>query len=136
MDGHRTHTKMRQLAQQGLTSFLALIFLVTGFEAEAQAHAVPVRSEPKLASTIATSPPKVTIWFDRELEPAFSTITVYNSAKKRVDKYNGRVNPLDATALEVDLLALPSGTYRVYWSVAAKDLHRTEGDFLFTIKEK
>jgi len=78
----------------------------------------------------------VTIWFDGELEPAFSTITVYNSAKQRIDKGNGRVSPSDATILEVDLPALPSGTYRVYWNVVAKDTHRTEGDFSFIVEGK
>ena len=76
------------------------------------------------------------IWFDGELEPAFSTIAVYNSAKQRVDKGNGRVNSSDASILEVDLPALLPGTYRVYWSVVAKDTHRTEGDFPFTIEGK
>jgi methionine-rich copper-binding protein CopC len=127
---------MRQVIQMGLNLLLAFIPIVNGFEAQAQAHAFPVRSEPSAGSTIATSPPKVTIWFYGELEPAFSTITVYNSAKQRVDKGNGRVNPSDATVLAVDLLALPTGTYRVYWSVRAKDLHGAEGDFLFTVHEK
>ncbi len=123
---------MRPLQQRALRASFALIF-VTAFYSQAQGHAFPVRSEPKLGWVTATSPPRVRIWFDRELEPAFSTITVYNLAKQRVDKTNGRVNPLDTTVLEVDLQALPSGTYRVYWSVAAKDRHRTEGNFPFTV---
>ncbi len=123
---------MRPLQQKALRVSLALTFVAT-FYSQAQGHAFPVRSEPRVGWAIATSPPRVRIWFDRELEPAFSTITVYNSAKQRVDKNNGRVNPLDTTVLEVDLQALPSGTYRVYWSVAAKDRHRTEGNFPFTV---
>jgi methionine-rich copper-binding protein CopC len=78
----------------------------------------------------------VTIWFDGELEPAFSTLTVYDSARQRVDKNNARVNPSDATVLEVDLPPLAPGSYRVYWSVVAKDTHRTEGNFPFTVQEK
>lgn len=135
MGDHRGHTKMRPPRQRALSVSFALI-LIAAFYSQAQGHAFPVRSEPKLGWVIANSPPKVTIWFDRELEPAFSTITVYNSAKQRVDKDNGRVNPLDRTVLEVDLQALPPGTYRVYWSVAAKDRHRTEGDFPFIVWRK
>jgi methionine-rich copper-binding protein CopC len=86
--------------------------------------------------TIASSPSKVTIWFDGGLEPAFSTIAVYNSAKRQVDKGNGRVSGTDASVLEVDLPALAPGTYRVYWRVLAKDTHVTEGDFTFTIAGK
>ena len=83
--------------------------------------------------TVSTAPSKVTIWFDGELEPAFSTITVYNSAKRQVDKHNSRVNGPDASVLEVDLPPLTAGSYRVYWRVLSKDTHVTEGDFTFTI---
>jgi methionine-rich copper-binding protein CopC len=32
------------------------------------------------------------------------------------------------------LPALPSGRYRVFWTVVARDGHRTEGDFSFRVK--
>jgi methionine-rich copper-binding protein CopC len=86
--------------------------------------------------TIPASPPKVTIWFDGELEPAFSAITVYNSAKQQVDKGTSRVSGADASVLEVDLPPLAPGAYRVYWKVLAKDTHVTQGDFAFTVAEK
>ncbi|MGE5215420.1 MAG: copper resistance protein CopC [Chloroflexota bacterium] len=107
--------------------------MVCAIPAPSLAHAFPIRSEPRVGWTIATAPSKVTIWFDGELEPAFSTITVYNSAKRRVDKNDSQVSGTDNTVLEVDLSPLPSGTYRVYWRVLAKDTHVTEGDFTFTI---
>ena len=100
------------------------------------AHAFPVRSEPRVGRTIATPPSKVTIWFDGELEPAFSTIAVYNSAKQQVDKGNSHTRPADASVLEVDVPTLEPGTYRVYWKVLAKDTHVTEGDFSFVIAKK
>lgn len=127
---------MRQGEVNAFTTVLASILALTAFPSQSRGHAFPVRAEPRVGWTIAASPTKVTIWFDGELEPAFSTIAVYNSAKQRVDKGNGRVSPSDATLLEVDLLPLPSGTYRVYWNVVAKDTHRTEGDFLFTTESK
>ena len=126
-----TQSKLRILA-----SLLALILNSTAFLSPARAHAFPLRSEPRVGRVVAASPSKVTIWFDGELEPAFSTIAVYDAAKQRVDKRNGRVNPSDATVLEVDLSPLSAGTYRVYWNVVSKDTHRTEGDFPFTIEGK
>ncbi len=127
---------MKLLKPNPLAPILALILILSFFPSSAWGHAFPLRSEPRVGRTTATSPPNVKIWFDGELEPAFSTIAVYNSAKQRVDKGNGRVSPSDATILEVDLPPLPSGTYRVYWSVVAKDTHRTEGDFAFNIEGK
>jgi methionine-rich copper-binding protein CopC len=57
-----------------------------------------------------------------------------NADRARVDKGDGQVNPSDSTILEVSLPPLPPGTYRVFWSVVARDGHRTEGDFPFTIE--
>jgi len=138
MGSYRPHsnTEMKQLKKSVLSLFLALLFSVATFQTLAQAHAFPVRSDPRVGWTVAVSPPKVTIWFDGELEPAFSTITVYNSAKQQVDKGNSRVNGSDASVLEVDLPPLASGTYHVYWKVLAKDTHVTEGDFTFAINKK
>ncbi len=102
----------------------------------AYSHAFPIHSEPRVGWTIATPPSKVTIWFDGELEPAFSTITVYNSGKQEVDMGNSRVSGKDSSVLEVDLPVLAPGTYHVYWKVLAKDTHITEGDFSFVIVSK
>ena len=127
---------MRPLEKIALRLFLALIVGIAALQTLAQAHAFPVRSDPRVGWTIPVSPPKVTIWFDGELEPAFSTITVYNSAKQQVDKGNSRVNGPDASVLEVDLPPLASGTYHVYWKALAKDTHVTEGDFTFAVAKK
>ena len=128
-------TEMRPLEKM-VTLSLALILGVAAFQTLARAHAFPVRSDPRVGWTVAVSPPKVTIWFDGELEPAFSSITVYNSMKQQVDKGNSRVNDPDAAVLEVDLPPLVAGTYHVYWKVLAKDTHVTEGDFTFAIQKK
>src|ERR1700747_2112708 len=116
---------MKYLEKMSLSLSLALILSGAAFQTLAQAHAFPVRSDPRVGWTIANSPPKVTIWFDGELEPAFSTIAVYNSAKQQVDKGNSHINSKDATVLEVDLPNLGPGTYRVYWKALAKDTHVT-----------
>ena len=44
------------------------------------------------------------------------------------------MNPQDGRLLEVTVPPLTSGRYRVYWSVIARDGHRTEGDFRFRVK--
>ncbi len=110
--------------------------MVAAFPAVGLGHAFPLRSDPRVGWTVTIAPPKVTIWFDGELEPAFSTITVYNSAKQKVDKGNSRVNGSDASVLEVDLPALTPGKYHVYWKALSKDTHVTQGDFSFAIEKK
>jgi len=117
--------------RRGPAALTLVLFLAA---ASAWGHAFPDHSEPRVGWTVPTPPPRVRIWFDGALEPIFSTITVMNADRQRVDKGDGRVNPSDSTILEVSLPPLPPGNYRVFWSVVARDGHRTEGDFPFTIE--
>jgi methionine-rich copper-binding protein CopC len=98
------------------------------------AHAFPNHSEPRVGSTVETSPSSVRIWFDGALETAFTTIAVKDSSGRNVDKGNGRVNSSEPTLLEVELPPLPPGIYQVLWDVLARDGHRTKGDFTFQVR--
>ncbi len=98
------------------------------------AHAFPDHSEPRVGATVTLPPSQVRIWFDGEIEPVFSTIRVEDAGKRRVDRGDARVNPQDNRVLEVSVPPLSAGRYRVFWSVVARDGHRTEGDFPFRIQ--
>ena len=98
------------------------------------AHAFPDHSEPRVGHTVDASPPAVRIWFDGQIEPVFSKVRVEDADRRQVDKGDSRVDPSDRTLLEVGLPPLASGKYRVYWSVVARDGHRTEGDYSFRVK--
>jgi methionine-rich copper-binding protein CopC len=100
----------------------------------ARAHAYPDHADPKVGSTVTSSPERVRVWFDSALEPAFSSIMVHAADGAMVDKRDGRVDQSDPSLLEVSVPSLPPGKYRVYWSVVARDGHRTSGDYTFTIK--
>lgn len=100
----------------------------------ALAHAFPEHSEPRVGATVDAPPTAVRIWFDGRIEPVFSTIRVEDAERHRVDHGDGGVDPNDDRVLAVRLPPLPAGRYRVYWSVVARDGHRTEGDFPFRIK--
>ena len=77
---------------------------------------------------------KVRIWFDGDIEPAFSMIMVHAMNGMMVDKGDGHVDPKDSTLLEVSLPPLPPGMYLVMWNVVARDGHRTMGQYTFTVK--
>lgn len=112
---------------------VSLVFLC-GFPPSSWAHAFPDHSDPKVGATLNSSPSLVRIWFDSDLEPAFSKITVRNADDKAVDKGDSRVDAADPKLLQVNLPTLPPGKYRVIWSVVARDGHRTNGDFTFKVK--
>ena len=117
-----------------LTVLISFMSFLCIFPETCTGHAFPDHSDPKVGATIAACPERVRIWFDGALEPAFSSIMVHNEGGKMVDKRDGRVNPSDPTLLEVSVPQLPAGTYRVFWSVLARDGHRTMGDYTFVIK--
>jgi len=110
----------------------AVVALVLLAAAVAYPHAFPVRADPRVGSTVAAAPAKVTIWFDGEIEGAFSKIEVYDAAERRMDKNDPRIDA-SRTRLEVDLPPLPPGKYQVRWTALSVDTHVTEGRFTFTV---
>jgi methionine-rich copper-binding protein CopC len=104
-----------------------VLWLVTG---EAGAHAFLDHAEPRVGNTVATAPREVTLWFTQKLEPAFSSITVTNSAGQRVDTGKPRVS---GNQMSVSLRSGGAGTYRVNWRVLSVDTHRTDGNFTFRV---
>lgn len=124
--GTRTHAAIAIAA-------LLLTGMATGGTL-ARAHAFPDHSDPRVGHTLDAAPDEVRVWFDGALEPVFSTMRVETADNKRIDKGDARVDPQDTTLLEVHLPPLPSGDYHVFWSVVARDGHRTEGSFPFQIR--
>jgi copper resistance protein C len=104
-----------------------MLLLATG---EASAHAMLDHSEPRVGNKVATAPREVTLWFTQKLEPAFSTITVTDSAGKRVDTGKTRVS---GGQMSVSLRPGGSGTYHVTWRVLSADTHATDGSFTFQV---
>ncbi|HET7306630.1 MAG TPA: copper resistance CopC family protein [Gammaproteobacteria bacterium] len=119
---------MKKSLLQGLILTAALLLPVAAF-----AHAFPQHSQPPVGSTVKQSPPAIKIWFNSDLEPLFNKLVVKNAAGKVVTQQPAKVDPNNRMLLEVALPPLPPGQYHVYWRVTAKDGHRTEGDYTFTI---
>ncbi len=96
---------------------------------------MPLRFDPRRDAVLPSAPTEVRIVFDGDIEPAFSTIQVTDSAGRRVD--NGDARVVDARyprVLRVRLGTLPPGVYRVRWQIFAIDGHRSEGTYVFTLR--
>ena len=124
----------RRSIHRGLVILLISAALLGAEARVARAHAFPERADPRVGSVVQSSPDTVRIWFDGELEPAFSQVTVTDGSGHRVDRGDGRVDPNGRRLLQVSVPALPAGTYSVHWAVLSIDGHRTTGDFRFTVK--
>ena len=106
---------------------LALISLV-------RAHAFLDHADPRVGSTVKSSPALVKIWFTEDLEPAFSRIRVVDAAKHKVDRHDLTVDSADKKLMTVSVLNLVPGRYEVQWEAVATDTHHTNGSFNFTVK--
>jgi methionine-rich copper-binding protein CopC len=114
------------------TIFLIAVILLLGATG-VLAHAFLERADPRVGSTVRTSPAQVRLWFTEQLEPAFSSVQVVNEGGQRVDKGDSQVDPSAPKQLRISLSPLPPGTYKVIWRVLSVDTHVTEGDFTFRV---
>jgi len=100
---------------------------------QAEAHAFLDHAEPAVGSTLPSPPSEVRLWFTQELEPAFSSIQVFNERGQRVDRAENGVVASDRTLLRVRITAPGPGLYKVVWRVVSVDTHVSEGDFTFRV---
>ena len=100
----------------------------------ASAHAVLVRSDPAAHAMLQIPPSQVPLWFDDDLVPATSHVTVQDAASQVVDHRDSHVSRSDAHEMIVTLTRLRPGTYTVIWvAQSTDDGHVTEGSFIFRI---
>ena len=98
----------------------------------ALAHALPAAEEPKVGATLTSPPQQVAIRFDAPIEALFSMLEVLDRSGQNQDEGTPQVKA-DTRTLTVQLKPLTPGEYTVKWSVVAKDGHRTEGSYTFTV---
>ena len=112
---------------------LAIAAIAASLAAPAGAHAVLERAVPAVGSVVRAPPSEIRLRFTQRLEPAFSSIRVFDRNGRQVDRGDARVDATDAALLRVSVPLLPSGAYRVSWRVLSVDAHVTEGEFTFDV---
>ena len=111
---------------------ILLLIALTGV-ARVEAHAFLRDAEPGVGSTVQASPNDVRIRFTENIEPAFSSIQVFDASGKEVDKHDVHLDRSDRAMLHVSLPRLGAGIYKVVWRVVSVDTHVTNGNFTFRI---
>jgi methionine-rich copper-binding protein CopC len=112
---------------------LCFCLLVPLPAAHVSAHAFLEHSDPPVGGKVHSAPAAVRIWFTEAIEPAFSSIKVFDATAKEVDKKDVHSDSGNRSLLNVSLPRLGPGTYKVVWRVVSVDTHRTNGDFTFEI---
>jgi copper resistance protein C len=120
------------MSKRLLPHLMLLVATVLLLPRAALAHAFPEAEEPKVGSTVTAPPQQVAIRFDAPIEALFSKLDVLDSSGQSEDEGTPQVNA-DTRTLTVNLKPLKPGDYTIKWSVVAKDGHRTEGSYTFTV---
>jgi copper resistance protein C len=102
--------------------------------ASAVGHAVLVKAVPAQRAALTEPPPRVELWFNERLEPAYSRASVINEAGAQIDLRDGTVSKEDAKRLSLSLPPLGPGRYTVRFRVLSVDGHVVESNLTFTIK--
>jgi methionine-rich copper-binding protein CopC len=114
----------------GAISLFAVLALASG---HASAHAQLDKSDPTKGATV-TTPEKILLHFDDELEMKFSGFKLTDASGKAVaikamkapDKYSLGAMPV---------APLTPGLYTVSWTAASSDDgHKMTGSYIFTVK--
>jgi len=111
--------------------FLCLVVLLPA--SRVSAHGFLEHSDPSVGSKVHSAPAAVRIWFTEAVEPRFSSIQVFDTTGKQIDKKDTHLDPSSRSLLQVSLPRLGPGSYKVVWRVVSVDTHRTNGDFTFQI---
>ena len=125
---------MMRPARSIWTALAAVLWVVSLAAAPAAAHAVLVRSSPSHREVIGQGPERVQLWFNERLEPAYSTVSVWNEASSQVDGRDVTVGPDDPKRLSVGLAARGPGVYTVKYRVLSVDGHVVDSQFTFTVR--
>jgi copper resistance protein C len=113
-----------------LALIASLVLPVSAF-----AHAIMVRSQPVVDSTIAESPKQVDVWFNDKVGSEYKALAVIDSAGKRVDNKDIEQETFDQSHLYITVPDLAPDTYTVRYRVVSIDTHIVTGKFKFTIKK-
>ena len=74
------------------------------------------------------------LWFNERLEPAYSTVTIWNEAGRQVDERDAAVAADDPRRLSVSIATRAAGQYTVKYRVLSVDGHIVDSRFTFTVK--
>ena len=115
-----------------LLTLTALLFL----SAPAFSHAKAVSADPGSRSVLSRSPEFITVLFNQQLEPAYSTIIVKNSKGILVTEKAAIVDSTNNKRLILTLPKLAPDKYTVSYKVLSLDGHVVESTYTFRIKKE
>ena len=100
------------------------------------AHAQLVKAEPARRAVIDKSPTQIRLWFNEEIEGAYTSLSVFGANKKPVTDAKPEVVSDDPKSVVLPLPDLKPGKYTVKFRVLSVDGHIVDESFSYKVKNK
>ena len=100
------------------------------------AHAQLVKAEPARRAVLDKAPTQVRLWFNEEIEGAYTSLSVLGANKKPVTDAKPEVVSDDPKSVVLPLPDLKPGKYTVKFRVLSVDGHIVDESFNYKVKNK
>ena len=100
------------------------------------AHAQLVKAEPARRAALDKAPTQIQLWFNEEIEGAYTTLTVSGSNKKPVTDEKPSVVSDDPKSIILQIPQSKPGKYTVKFRVLSVDGHVVDSTYNYTVKSK
>ncbi len=116
-----------------LAGGLVLVLGIASSSTALWAHAYLIQADPPAAAALSLSPEKVVFLFSEEIEPKFSSFTLYDAHGQLLKDLAFTLEEDDRRVV-LSLEELPDGVYTIAWKVlSAIDGHITKGVYPFGV---
>jgi len=115
---------------------IAIILSMWAHTTPVLAHAQLLKAEPARRAVLDKAPTQVRLWFNEEIEGAYTTLSVLNANKKPVTDAKPSVVSDDPKSVVLSLPDLGPGKYSVKFRVLSVDGHVVNSSFDYTVKSK
>jgi methionine-rich copper-binding protein CopC len=115
---------------------IAIVISMWAHAAPVLAHAQLVKAEPARRAVLDKAPTQVRLWFNEEIEGAYTSLSVLGANKKPVTDAKPKVVPDDPKSVVLSLPDLKPGKYTVKFRVLSVDGHIVDDSFNYKVKNK
>ena len=127
---------MKLLVHVRVILSIAIILAMWAHASPVLAHAQLVKAEPARRAILDKAPTQVRLWFNEEIEGAYTSLTVLGVNKKPVTDAKPEVVSDDPKSVVLPLPDLKPGKYTVKFRVLSVDGHIVDESFNYKVKNK
>lgn len=127
---------MKFLVSMRVIVSIAIVISMWAHTVPVMAHAQLVKAEPARRAVLDKAPTQIRLWFNEEIEGAYTTLSVFGANKKSVTDAKPEIVSDDPKSIYLPLPDLKPGKYTVKFRVLSVDGHIVDESFNYKVKNK